>query len=275
MRLPLSNTSTVLLFKLLRGLEGLGGRPVIVGGLVPPLLFSVLEPEPLEEPPTNRGTTDCDVAIDVSIAGHEKWLEIKALIEELAFAPNLKKKSQFSWIHTCNLEIDAMPVPAGIERGEPRAIEFAKFLVERDTSSFYRGYELALMQYEVVSIEMDDGSTHPLRIAGLTSLLAMKLQARLDRPHQRQKDAQDIGWLLRYLQTETVVRQLIAARMLRPELVAEVIERLSTDFTDEDARGICDYSRQAYSGVLDGYTERHRRALTAAVKEVLRIYSVS
>jgi predicted nucleotidyltransferase len=234
----------------------------------------VLEPDPLDEPPDHRGTADCDVAIDVAVPGHEKWQEAKALIESLAFEPN-RRKSQFSWIHKCGLLVDSMPVPAGIEHGHREAIAFVRSFVERDAHSFYRGYELALVQFEVVSIKMDDGSTHSLRIAGLASLLAMKLQARLDRPHQRQKDAQDIGWLLRYLRTETVVRQLAAARSHRPALVAEVIERLCADFADADAQGVCEYARQAYNGVHDDYTERHRNALSTAVREVVRVYSNS
>jgi hypothetical protein len=274
MKLPLSNARTVILLQLLRELDELGCPSVLVGGLVPPLLFEALEPDPRDEPPHNRGTTDCDVAIDVAVPGFDRWREIEELLGSLGFTRN-PRKNEFCWVHGCGLLIDPMPVPTGIERGDAEAVAFARTFVGGSTSLFYRGYELALQQPMVVTIELEDGSPHSLRIAGLASLLVMKLQAWIDSHHVRMKDAQDIGWLLRHLAPETVVLQLAAARALRPELMIEVVERLRAHFAEPDALGVCHYTRQAYSRILDEYTERHRNALAAAVKEILRVYSAS
>jgi hypothetical protein len=275
MKLPLSNASTTVLLQLLRGLDELGCHSVLVGGLVPPLLFEALEPDPLDQPPRNRGTTDCDVAIDVAVTGFAKWSEAQGLLTQLGLKKDPKRTNQFRWVHGCGLLIDPMPVPAGIERGDLVARTFALTVVEGDTSLFYRGYELALQQPMVVIIELEDGSQHSLRIAGLASLLVMKLQAWIDSLYAREKDAQDVGWLLRHLPAETVVRQLVAARALRAELIAEAVERLRSHFADPDARGVCHYTRQAYRGIADDYTERHRNALTTAVNEILRLYAAT
>lgn len=63
MKLRLQDKYTLVLMELCRGLEALGSRPVLVGGLVPPLLLETLDLFSFEVTPDPRRTTDCDVAI--------------------------------------------------------------------------------------------------------------------------------------------------------------------------------------------------------------------
>lgn len=271
MKLPLSAHSVLVLLDLLRRLDELGVRPVLVGGLVPPLLLEALDPDECADLPTPRHTGDCDVAIDVSVSEPNKWQTVEALLAELQLTRR-SKQNQFRWEHACGLKLDLMPVPAGIERGDPAAIDFARTFIESDTSTFFRGYELALTQYQEIVVEREAGERQTLRIAGLAAMLAMKLQAWTDRPYERKKDAQDIGWMLRHLRTEIVVDQLLLARTSRAELVAEVIRRLEENFSNADEhRGISHYASQAH-GLDDRVTERHRNAVALAVTEVVASY---
>ncbi len=270
-RLELPAERNAILGKLLRKLDERGCPYVLVGGLVPTLLREVLDPEPLDEPSESRSTVDCDLALDVAVSAADEWQRMQGILRDEGFG-RFEKESQFCWSHPCGLMIDPMPVPAGIERGEPAAVSFARTFVERDTSKFFRGYELALQRPLIVEITFDGSDSYPLRIAGLPAMLAMKLQAWTDRRYERPKDAQDIGWLLRYLPAQVVVDQLRAAQATWPELVAEIISRLTTHFADEEAGGVDDYAKQAH-GLAGYYGERHRSALVAAVQKVLSLYS--
>lgn len=261
----------MVLGKLLRRLDASGCSFVLVGGLVPPLLRDVLDPEPVDEPPDNRATADCDLALDVAVSAQTEWQRLQQFLLDEGFTRS-KTNSQFCWRHSCGLLLDPMPVAAGIERADPEALAFARTFVERDISSFFRGYELALQDPLRVEVTFDGNDVYSLRIAGLAALLAMKLQAWTDRRYERAKDAQDIGWLLRYLPPRVVVTQLRRAQSSWPALVAEVMDRLQQHFADEDAGGVSDYTRQAHRS-SDTFSDRHRKALVAAVKEVLILYS--
>lgn len=260
-----------MLGKLLRRLDESGCAFVLVGGLVPPLLRDVLDPEPLDEPPENRATADCDLALDVAVSAAKEWQRLQQFLHDEGFTP-FKERSQFCWRHSCGLLLDPMPVAAGIERADPNAIEFASTFVERDLSSFFRGYELALQAPLRVDITFDGDDVYSLPIAGLAALLAMKLQAWTDRRYERPKDAQDIGWLLRYLPPPVVVSELRRAQLSWPELVAEVMERLTQHFADVDAKGVSDYVKQAHRSA-DTFSDRHRKALVVAVQQVIYLYS--
>lgn len=271
MQLPLDPASNTALFRLLRGLDAMEYAYVLVGGLVPPLLRSALEPDTLEDPMENRRTSDCDLAIDVAVSGFEKWARVQELLNEQGFTA-FPKRSQFAWRHACGLLLDPMPVAKGIEENLPEALKFARGLVGRDTGPFFRGYELALQRPVTLDVEADDENRYPLKVAGLASLLAMKLQAWCDRPDERKKDAQDIGWLLLHLSPQVVVRELRDVEGDWPELVAEVIQRLERHFADADARGVSHYVRQTHQ--LSGpYAERHERALAEKVRSLLDLFS--
>lgn len=179
-RLELPAERNAILGKLLRKLDERGCPYVLVGGLVPTLLREVLDPEPLDEPSESRSTVDCDLALDVAVSAADEWQRMQGILRDEGFG-RFEKESQFCWSHPCGLMIDPMPVPAGIERGEPAAVSFARTFVERDTSKFFRGYELALQRPLIVEITFDGSDSYPLRIAGLPAMLAMKLQAWTDR----------------------------------------------------------------------------------------------
>lgn len=267
MKLHLPDARVRVLLALFRQLEKSGCHSVLVGGLVPPLLQKHFDPEEYEPATTPRSTADCDVAVDVAVSRFDRWREVEATLGSLGFEKNARE-NQFRWDHPCGLCIDSMPVPAGIERGDREALAFARTFVERDAGAFFRGYELALELFLEVSIELDDGSSHPLRIAGIAAMLSMKLQAWRESP-ERKKDAQDICWLLRYSKPESVARGLLEAKGRRPELMSEVIERLERHYSDADGDGV-HASQPRYR--TDEQSEPDRNAIARAVRQVLELY---
>jgi hypothetical protein len=267
-KLPLLEPQSAQIVAVFEGLERLGKRPVLVGGLVPPLLLVALDPEGFHDFPP-RSTADCDLAIDVAVGAPDDWPAVEALLLSLGFSRR-GKKNQFCWGHPSGLMMDPMPVPTGIERGDPEAIAMVRHLVECDTQRFYRGYELALDSFEQIELEVGP-CVHALRIAGLVAMLAMKLQAWTDRRHQRKRDAQDIAWLLRQLDPQIVVRELRAARRVRADLVDEIVQRLWDEFSDPDHRGVLD-SMSGYGNYLGERGERHCREVASAIRNVLELY---
>ena len=267
MKLPLSDVQARQVVELFRALERRDKRPVLVGGLVPPLLLVAMDPDAYQDFEPRR-TADCDMAIDIAVDVPGDWAAVEALLAEQGFAPR-RGANQFRWQHSSGLQIDPMPVPAGIERGDPGAIEFARRLVEREPREFYRGYELALVRFVEVEIAVGD-TKHPLRIAGLVALLAMKLQAWMDRRYERRRDAHDICWLLRELKPEIAAAEMRQTRALRSDLVDEVLRRLSKEFSEPDQQGLRHYaSERGY--LLEDVIERHCLEVVRAVQRLLRL----
>jgi predicted nucleotidyltransferase len=238
--------------------------------MLPPILLEALDPDNFEMAASPRYTGDCDVAIDIAFHGAERWRQIESLLHRLGFERDLKK-NQFRWKHACGLKIDALPVPSGIERGDSAARAFGESFVRDDTQRFFHGYELALAEPVEISVELDDGETQSIRVAGVAACLVMKLQAWTDRRLEDKKDAHDLGWLLRYMTSEIIAVELRKLRDQWPERAEVVIARLEENFSDPEGRGTLDYVSQYANGVLE-LTERNRRALASAVAEVLRLY---
>lgn len=266
MKLPLSSENVRLVVAILDRLIALGGRPVLVGGLVPPLLVETFAPHS-ECELAARATSDCDVAFATD-GDAERHQACRAVMSELKFQPI----QQFRWKHAGGLLVDAMPVHAGIESADERAVAFARTFVHRDPATFFRGYELALARPVSIALELDDGTSRDLAVAGVTPMLAMKLQAFTDRPQQRRKDARDVVWLARNLAPALIADDLHTCRALRADLVEEIVERLVNDFGDLWARGITAYFEEVYRG-RTSYDEEPRRASGAnAIAQVVLAY---
>lgn len=266
MKLPLSAENTALVLALLDRLTAIDARPVLVGGLVPPLLVEALEPDQdLHLPP--RATGDCDVAF-VTSGPPTNDAASTAVLEALGFT----RRQQFRWRHDGGLFVDAMPVAPGIESGAPDAVAFARTFVPQAPQRFFHGYELALARPRVVQVELDDGTMQAIAIADVTAMLAMKLQAFNDRPYDRPRDAYDVVWLARHLDPELIGRDLIACRDVRAELVDEVVARLERDFGDLWSRGISSYFDVAFSGRRSFDEESRREAGAQAIAALLDAY---
>lgn len=274
MRLPLDDDKVAALFELLDGLERLGLRSVLVGGLVPPLLLAALDPEGFDEERQSRRTADCDLALDLAVTdGEQRNQEAEALLTRSGWSRRrAREDNQFRWTHACKLLLDVVPVPAGVESGDAAAVAFARRKLDfvKDPARFYRGYELAVMQPIEISIEVAPTAWRTLRIAGLPAFLAMKLQTWLDRGRTRKRDAYDVAWLLRFTPAEIAIAALAHAAQTRPDLVSEIRSRLREDFADEWDRGIRAYASEKYPYRDEDLTEVHRGAAARAVQRVLQ-----
>ena len=268
MSLPLSAANTALVLSVLDRLAAIGVRPVLVGGLVPPLLVDALAPDadPVLPP---RTTSDCDVAF-VTDGERTGYDECTAALRDLGFAQH----QQFRWRHASGQIVDAMPVPSGIERGEPSAVAFARSFVHHDPARFFRGYELALARPVTIELSIEGGPPRSTAVACVTAMLAMKLQAFDDRPQERPRDAHDIAWMARHLDAELIADDLHACRDTRPDLVDEIIERLASDFRDAWSRGTNAYFTVAYGRrtVTDEDEDARRDAAVRAIVALIDTY---
>lgn len=265
--LPLAPAQLAVVLELIDGLTRISERVALVGGLVPPILLQHLDPDGYEAAATVRATADFDIAVDLALTP-DAFDELETMLRGSGWTAN-RQQNQFRWCKD-GAKVDVMPVPAGIERGAESAVAVAARFQCGDPHEFFRGYEFALQ--EPVTVEISAlGNTRSLTVAGVVSLLAMKLQARLDRRADRKRDARDVGWLLRYMATDVVVAELRRASLRRDDLVEFVVARLASSFTDADADGCMDYGTEAH-GLVDEYTEPHREAVAAAVRRLLDAY---
>lgn len=267
-RLPLVPGDVTHLMDLIDRMKNLGSPTVLVGGLVPPLLLEALDPEGFAAAPAPRETTDCDLAIGLVIGASTTIDDIHRGLTDGGWQAD-PRRSQFAW-RKGRFKVDALPVPAGIEAGLDVAVAAVARFECRDPDRFFRGYEFAMQAPVAIYVETPAGP-RPLRIAGLVAILAAKLQARLDRRFDRKRDAQDIGWLVRYTNTTLLVDALRQAASMRSDLVAFVQRHLERSFGDADADGCMDYASEAH-GIVDEYTEPHREAVAMAVCRLLEAY---
>ena len=246
MRLPLDRARHAALFELLRELERLGTRAVLVGGLVPPLLLEHLDPEGARDVHA-RQTQDCDVVVQLPVDdGVRVYDEVLSFLR-IRWSPK-PAVNQFRWNHADGLRVDLIPVPVGIEGGERAAVELATSLSpDIDVRAFYRAQEFAITTALDVALVDPIEVPHRLRIAGLLAMLAMKLEARKDLQRTYTKsDAHDVAWLLRYLDTAIAVAAVREAGGHRPDLVDFVCTELRRDFADERGAGIIRYVKEAF-----------------------------
>jgi hypothetical protein len=271
-KLPLGPRACDALFELLAALRQRELGAVLVGGLVPPLLLGHLQPDDADAAHSPRRTGDCDLALGVDVGGeHNQHAATIQTLDALGWRAD-RKRNQFCWQHPARLWLDLIPVPAGIEAGDARAVAWiAPLLDGHDIDTFYRGYELALATAIDVSIE-HAGNHHRLPIAGLAAMFAMKLQAWTDGGAKHKSHAHDVCWLLRYTDERVVVAALDGVRGGRPALVEEVVARLRASFADPWSRGVLDYAWEAFNRRSDDDTEADRNAVAAAATRVLALF---
>ena len=272
MRLPLDRARHVALFELLDDLDRLSTRAVLVGGLVPPLLLERLDPDGFADAPEARSTADCDLVLHVPLHGATAiYDDVQAALRARWSAD--PRVNQFRWNHHSGLRLDLIPVPVGIERADPAAIELAsEWSPNIDVKAFYRAQEFAIATALDIEIVDSGGARRGLRIAGLVAMLAMKLQAWNDSYRQRRRDAHDVAWLLRYLPTAVAAAAMGEARARRPDLVEDVGTHLRRDFADEWGEGVRHYVAEAFPDRYrraDDEAEGDRRAAARAIRRFL------
>lgn len=283
MKLPLDRARHAALFELLAALADHGTPAVLVGGLVPPLLLEHLDPVGFDGAGPIRRTTDCDIIVSVSV---EHGLDQQRRVEQIltaSFRPD-RRANQFRWNHPSGLRLDLIPVPTGVESGDPGARRLAaQLLGDVDAEAFYAGHELAVAtaiavtvegpddsdRPIAVTVEGPDDSDRPIAITALAPLLVMKLRAWEDSYRGRARDAYDIAWLLRYLEPNIAIEGIREARSRRPDLVDHVIHKLDAEFSDPDHAGVMAYAAEAFGRLTTDQTEPHRNAVAAAVLRIL------
>lgn len=215
---------------------------VIVGGLVPTLLYSDLTPAP--ETGAHVGTFDVDLALDLVILNEERYEDIVERLERARFVPDANAAGNTTrqrWRSPTGVSIDFLmpPVPPDKRGGRLQGL----------TSDFaaqtMRGLDLAFKHPLAITlrgVDLDGRNvTRTLPVCAPDIFVMLKALAIANR--DRRKDAYDLYYVLKHdVQGPQALGRDLAgfgAHAAVPDAVA-VLER---EFRTLDGRGPTDVCR--------------------------------
>lgn len=209
---------------------------VIVGGLVPTLLYQKLEPA--WEFGVHAGTHDMDLALDLVILEEERYENVAECLKRGGFVPDQNEKGNITrqrWLASNGAKIDFLmpPVPPDRQGGRQQS------LTGELAAGTMRGLDLALQHRALVDLSGKDlegrsvARTLPVCAPEIFIVLKALAIAGRDKP----KDAYDIHFVL--LHDGRGPRGLATVlRGLRPhEAIDGAIESLRRDYQEIDSRG--------------------------------------
>ncbi len=167
---------------------------VIVGGLVPGLLFQNAEPE-------HVGTLDIDIELNPDYLGKDHYAEFVDILEQNHYQRNLPHLRPFQMQKIIDLVDGGKPFPVILDLLRPKNSEVKKNrppLKESLRIQEIDGGQFALRYYEQIKIDgkMPDGRNNQVKIlvASVPAFLVMKGYALVGR--DKQKDAYDIWFCI-------------------------------------------------------------------------------
>jgi hypothetical protein len=233
--------ATCLSVAIALGDEICGEEIVVVGGLVPALLYGVAA-GPLGN---HVGTNDLDLALDLAILASKRYNEIRELFLRAGFRPDRTETGTLMrqrWRHEKRgstvdflIPVDPNDDPRGRGKLQSLARDFAAIRM--------LGLDLALQQKIMIGVKGRDlqerYSERTLPICSPHIFVVLKAIAMKNR--DKNKDAYD---LLYVLASEPGGPQCVASRLVdsrRHPAVREMVESLERDFATIDSRGPKDF----------------------------------
>jgi hypothetical protein len=209
---------------------------VIVGGLVPTLLYQ--DVDPAWEFGAHAGTQDMDLALDLVILEKERYENVAECLKRGGFFPDRNEKGNITrqrWRASNGAQIDFLmpPVPPDREGGRQQS------LTGELAAGTMRGLDLALQQRTLVTLSGKDLEgrkvDRKLPICAPDVFIVLKALAIAGR--DKPKDAYDIHFVL--LHDSRGPRGVAAAlrRLLPHEAIDAAVESLKRDYKDVDSRG--------------------------------------
>jgi hypothetical protein len=241
---------------------------VLVGGLVPTLLYAGIAPAP--DLGAHVGTLDVDLAMDLVIFDEERYEEVAACLRRADFAPeetvegNVRRQR---WGATNGAKVDFLlpPVPPDKMGGKLQSLtkEFAALtMLGLDLAIKYR------QLHEVSGIDLQERNvTREIPLCPPNVFVVLKALA--IRGRKKAKDAYDIHYVLKHdpAGPDAIGRSLIP--LLDQGAVRSALSSLRRDYNDVDGRGpqdVCSFLGQRGDDALAGDALAHVLALLAATE---------
>jgi hypothetical protein len=227
----------------------------IVGGLVPSMICETTVDPSARDDGAHVGTTDLDVALEVSVLDAEHYKEISVRLRGKGFEPDRKDsgeptRQRWRW-RAQKVTIDFLMPPApGVDPDKVRVqsleSDFAALIVKPLGLAFH---ERILRDLKGDTLEGDQLERR-VAFCGPAAFVALKAFAFSKRTER--KDAYDLVYVLhRWPHGLTDIADRMATHARRdPDLVSEILELLERDFGTKASSGPRSASR-FYDGRVD------------------------
>jgi hypothetical protein len=217
-------------------------QTVVVGGLVPTLLYAGVAPSP--ETGAHVGTTDLDLTLDVAILEEARYEEIAARFSRAGFVPDKKENGNIvrqRWTRPEGAKIDFLmpPVAPDTKGGSLQSLtsELAAFTM--------LGLDLALGHSITCELSSDDleGSKVTRRIPVCAPHIYVILKGLAIARRAKNKDAYDLYYVLKHDGARPRALGNKLAAVASHDAVVQGIASIERDFHGIDARGPRDVGR--------------------------------
>lgn len=235
---------------------------VVVGGLVPTLLYQ--DVEPVWEYGGHAGTHDMDLALDLVILEEERYENVAECLRRSGFTPDANGDGNLTrqrWRSSSGATIDFLmpPVPPKNKIGNVQSL----------TSTFgavtMKGLDLALRHRQLIPLAGKDieGRTVEREVPVCPAEVFVALKAIAIARRDKAKDAYDIHYTLLHDPRRAEGLGEALSRLAPHDAVSAAIESLQRDYQNVDGRGpsdVCkflgkrndlDLAGQALANVLD------------------------
>ena len=249
--------------------EALLRQTVIVGGLVPTLLYA--DAIPSAETGPHVGTLDVDLALDLVILEEDLYEDMARRLSRAGFAPDANAKGNATrqrWRSQNGVSVDFLmpPVPPDEQGGRLQNLTGAF------AASTMRGLDLALTHALRITLRGTDleGRSVTLRIPVCAPHLFIALKALAMANRDKHKDAYDIYYVLKHDERSPKILGTMLAEFADQPPVADAIGVLDRDFQNVDGRGpidVCRFLGRAGDEDLAADVLAFGRVFTSAYRE--------
>lgn len=216
--------------------DSITSEAVIIGGLVPTLLYQNVELVP--EIGGHVGTADIDLAMDLVILNKDRYQEVASSLKDHGFLPDTNEQGNITrqrWRAGNGAQVDFLmpPVPPDTLGGKQQSLtgELAAFTM--------RGLDLALLNRVIITMAGEDldGRNVERDLPVCSPELFIMLKALAIAGRAKPKDAYDVHYVLLHdpLGPRTLGEKL---QRFRPhDAVDAAVKALRRDYKDVDGRG--------------------------------------
>lgn len=219
----------------------------IVGGLVPSMICEAEVDPAAAADGAHCGTMDLDIGLSLVLLDDERYKEIAERLRERGFKPDTNKddkptRQRWRW-EGLKVTVDFLIPPTSGDEEEARLQSLESDMAALVVKPLHLAFE------ETIPIELEgrnlfnDQVKRTVNFAGPAAFIALKAFAYHNRGQR--KDAYDLFFVLTHWSggVADIAERLAARAQNHPEIVAEAIDFLRTDFESIESAGPRDVSR--------------------------------